>query len=562
MGCHFLSANAENALAGQLTSPADVAVRIDGAIRLMCLGRKVQLSREYHMKRFCLALSAALLSTIPAWAASPSWTVSERSGPVTILQGGVSRIAIQDSELRSGDVVTTGQSGRAILVRGEEFMVIAPNSRLRIADPAASGGLVQVFEEAGNVIYRIKRMTMKHFAVKTPYLAAVVKGTTFSVSVGPDGASVQVIEGAVEVTTPDGGARDLIKPGMVAAISAGDLGKLRVDGETTRVFVSPTAATEPSRPDGAVDGVSGEVFVTASSDRIEASVSEPAMQLASVTGGMVEGNAAMSSLTSTAETQRMASHSASAYSHVDNVPGLSAATDETPKPVEAVAVITATAQPVEATVSVVETVQAQPPVDVASVQPVQTPAATVETAQAQPPVEIATVQPVEATVAVETAQAQPPVAIETSPPVPVETAVALAEPAIVPAPSAIVETPVERVASAPAITPEVQPVAPVQLASVPAVPASPIVSATPAPIEIAVDNRLDTSGNSANGNAFGNAPGNAQRQGNGNAFGAGNGNGPGNGLGNGNGNGNAFGAGNGNAFGKLKEFLRGQVGRN
>jgi ferric-dicitrate binding protein FerR (iron transport regulator) len=39
-----------------------------------------------------------------------------------------------------------------------------------------------------------------------------VKGTTFSVTVSPTGASVQVIEGAVEVATNDGGARQLVEP--------------------------------------------------------------------------------------------------------------------------------------------------------------------------------------------------------------------------------------------------------------------------------------------------------------------------------------------------------------
>src|SRR3546814_14786860 len=63
------------------------------------------------------------------------------------------------------------------------------------------------------IVFSIKKKLTPHFGVQTPYLAAVVKGTTFSVTVDGTGASVQVVEGAVEVSTLDGGARDLILPG-------------------------------------------------------------------------------------------------------------------------------------------------------------------------------------------------------------------------------------------------------------------------------------------------------------------------------------------------------------
>src|SRR3546814_1605096 len=68
-----------------------------------------------------------------------------------------------------------------------------------------------IVESAGNIVFSIKKKLTPHFGVQTPYLAAVVKGTTFSVTVDGTGASVQVVEGAVEVSTLDGGARDLIR---------------------------------------------------------------------------------------------------------------------------------------------------------------------------------------------------------------------------------------------------------------------------------------------------------------------------------------------------------------
>ena len=81
--------------------------------------------------------------------------------------------------------------------------MVAPGSQVRLPADAAKGAVTQLVEEAGNVVFMIKKMAMPHFAVQTPYLAAVVKGTTFSVSVDDKGASVHVLEGAVDVATVD-----------------------------------------------------------------------------------------------------------------------------------------------------------------------------------------------------------------------------------------------------------------------------------------------------------------------------------------------------------------------
>ena len=70
-----------------------------------------------------------------------------------------------------------------MLVRGEQYAVLAPNSRIQIADPTPSQGLMQIVEQIGNVVFSIKKGGVPHFGVTTPHLAAVVKGTTFSVTV-------------------------------------------------------------------------------------------------------------------------------------------------------------------------------------------------------------------------------------------------------------------------------------------------------------------------------------------------------------------------------------------
>lgn len=81
----------------------------------------------------------------------------------------------------------------------------------------------------GDVTVDVERRNVQHFAVQTPYLAAVVKGTRFSVAVQNGGASVNVDRGAVQVRDT---ARELVvevRQGQSA--SAGTEAQLNVSGE-------------------------------------------------------------------------------------------------------------------------------------------------------------------------------------------------------------------------------------------------------------------------------------------------------------------------------------------
>src|SRR3546814_8465566 len=189
----------------------------------------------------------------PAFASPVQWTISEASSGVTVSHQGSSKAAVRGEKVQTGDKVITGPNARAVLVRGEEYAIVAPNTRLEIADPAKSGGLWQIVESSGNIVFSIKKKLTPHFGVQTPYLAAVVKGTTFSVTVDGTGASVQVVEGAVEVSTLDGGARDLILPGAIATVGATDHSVLQVQGETTKSIKSTNAQPAPASPEAAPD---------------------------------------------------------------------------------------------------------------------------------------------------------------------------------------------------------------------------------------------------------------------------------------------------------------------
>lgn len=181
-----------------------------------------------HLVRFLLALM--LLWSSPALAQVPTWIVSDAGGAAELHRGGNVQPLRRGLRLQPGDTVATGPNGRASLARGREFIVVSPRTRLTI--PAASqqdGGLTQIIQHIGRALFRIERRATPHFGVRTPHLAALVRGTVFTVTVDDEGCRVAVTEGRVEVATHDGRARQLVDPGMQATAPASDHSTIILD---------------------------------------------------------------------------------------------------------------------------------------------------------------------------------------------------------------------------------------------------------------------------------------------------------------------------------------------
>jgi hypothetical protein len=239
------------------------------------------------MRKMIIGLAPALLAIgTGASAQVPGWRVSEASGDVRLVENGRARAATRGALLASGSTIATGSNARAVIVRGEEFVVISPRTQLRVPAVQASNPIMQLIEDFGTAVFKIQKKTTPHFGVQTPYLAAVVKGTTFTVSVGPEGGSVQVTEGAVEVSTLDGGAKDLVRPGAIAQVGASDLYRLTVQGETSKVIHS-----ENTRAASA--GKAGKAVYSGPSERaveVRARVGEGRNSVSDATHGLVEAS--------------------------------------------------------------------------------------------------------------------------------------------------------------------------------------------------------------------------------------------------------------------------------
>ncbi|AUW57076.1 hypothetical protein C1T17_02240 [Sphingobium sp. SCG-1] len=251
------------------------------------------------MRKRIFGLLGVTCSSV-ALAGTPGWKISETSGPVQVSHNGMVRVATRSAAVEAGDTVTTGRGGRAVLVRGSEFVMVAPASQLRLPADDQATGFTRVLQDFGSVVFMIKKKMTPHFEVKTPYLAAVVKGTTFTVAVTPKGASVQVLEGAVDVATVDGGAHDLITPGAVALVGANNRFQLQVAGETgKRVIDSPAGpgpaeqgagqATAAAPAEEAV--VSDQVAPVQDVVSVTTAVYAEPVSLSDLTGGLVSGMA-------------------------------------------------------------------------------------------------------------------------------------------------------------------------------------------------------------------------------------------------------------------------------
>src|SRR5882757_4824316 len=180
-----------------------------------------------------LLAAACVLATVSAAFAADdgAWTVSKSSGEVWLTNSGAQPASLKPEEfLKPGDTIRTGRSGRVLLQRGEESMMISPNSVVGVPAEKKEGLSTTIVQQAGSILLEVEKRNVKHFEVETPYLAAVVKGTQFRVTVNATSTSVDVIRGQVEVADFRTGQIAQVKPGQHATTFAHGNGGLSLGG--------------------------------------------------------------------------------------------------------------------------------------------------------------------------------------------------------------------------------------------------------------------------------------------------------------------------------------------
>jgi FecR protein len=159
------------------------------------------------------------------------WRVNRSSGDVWLTTSGVQQISVTTNAIvKPGDKIHTGQNGRVLLARGKETILISPNSVVGIPKDKKDGMATTLIQQAGSILFEVEKRNHKHFKVETPFLAAVVKGTQFRVTVNKSDARVDVFRGEVEVTDFKSGQYALVLPGQTAKVSTGGTAGLFLSG--------------------------------------------------------------------------------------------------------------------------------------------------------------------------------------------------------------------------------------------------------------------------------------------------------------------------------------------
>ena len=203
--------------------------------------RSVQQASKFLVAAFVLATASTAFA-----ADDGAWTVAKSSGEVWLASSAAQPVSLKQEELlKAGDTVRTGRNGRVLLRRGEETMLISPNSVVGVPAEKKEGLSTTIVQQAGSILLEVEKRNVKHFEVETPYLAAVVKGTQFRVTVNAGSTSVDVIRGQVEVADFRSGQIAQVMPGQHATtFTNGKLG-LSLSGSGT---FNPIEQGKPRTP--------------------------------------------------------------------------------------------------------------------------------------------------------------------------------------------------------------------------------------------------------------------------------------------------------------------------
>ena len=179
------------------------------------------MQRDQFSRIVCACIALWFLQTS---ALASDWTIDKTSGLVWLISSKAKPGALsKGTVLTAGDTLQTGANGRVLLVRPEETISVGPNTVISLPDKVDASGMTRILQQSGSISVRAQKRDFEHFEVLTPYLAAVVKGTEFVVTLEPETADVQVITGAVEVAQFETGEMASVRTGQ-AARSQGDRG--------------------------------------------------------------------------------------------------------------------------------------------------------------------------------------------------------------------------------------------------------------------------------------------------------------------------------------------------
>lgn len=173
-----------------------------------------------------LALVAGLITPVFA----DDWVALKLRGKVLELVDGAWQPVGRGDAVPETHVVRTLGNARVLFQRGSETIELGPDTQVQIFQRARDK-FTTVKQYFGEVTVEADVEKVRHFAVETPHLVAVVKGTIFTVRSDDKSASVEVKRGAVAVESETDHSHVTVRAGQSA--STDDGGTLEVSGNGT-----------------------------------------------------------------------------------------------------------------------------------------------------------------------------------------------------------------------------------------------------------------------------------------------------------------------------------------
>jgi len=153
------------------------------------------------------------LSLIPGIAFGDDWVAAKLRGAVLVLVDG-EWVPLERGAIVPDDRVVRTVDGRLTLTRGAETIELGPNTQIQIFDKPGRMPFTTVKEHFGTVAVEAEVKQVQHFAVQTPFLVAVVKGTRFVVASGKTSSEVSVNRGSVAVQSNETRSNVLLAVGQ------------------------------------------------------------------------------------------------------------------------------------------------------------------------------------------------------------------------------------------------------------------------------------------------------------------------------------------------------------
>ena len=192
-----------------------------------------------------IGVIVAIFFANPVISEDNEWRISKVSGEAWVSRSGADQASLtRQADLQPGDEIRTGRNGRVLLIRGAETMLVSPNSAINLPEQGRAG-MTTVIQRAGTVLLDVEKRNVQHFEVETPFLAAVVKGTRFRVSVTQGQAKVDVVRGQVQVADFRSGQFAMVLPGQNGRASVTGAPGLRLGGQGTpgQILQGPAQAS-------------------------------------------------------------------------------------------------------------------------------------------------------------------------------------------------------------------------------------------------------------------------------------------------------------------------------